>query len=125
MKDVFTLISSYDALPLSIVCIRPQGIPRAVVQFAHGMCGCKERFLPVMEFLAENGYACVANDHRGHGGSGLLGCELNGRLLNGGLLSYGGEKRSGSRARGWQGWGHWCQGQHHRMGGAPPGLHSP
>ena len=76
MKDVFTLISSYDALPLSVICIRPQGRPRAVVQFAHGTCGCKERFLPVMEFLAENGYVCVANDHRGHGGSVLSGDDL-------------------------------------------------
>lgn len=69
MNDVFTLISSYDGLPLSVIAVRPPGQAKAVVQFAHGMCGCKERFLPVMEWLAGKGYVCVANDHRGHGGS--------------------------------------------------------
>jgi alpha-beta hydrolase superfamily lysophospholipase len=33
------------------------------------MCGCKERFEPVMDFLSDNGIACIANDHRGHGES--------------------------------------------------------
>ncbi len=69
MKDVFTLISSFDGLPLSVSVIRPDGPVKAVVQLAHGMRGCKERFLPVMEYLAGKGYACVANDHRGHGAS--------------------------------------------------------
>lgn len=36
-----------------------------------------------------------------------------------------GRRGQGSRARGWQGWGHWCQGQAHGTGGSPPGLHSP
>jgi alpha-beta hydrolase superfamily lysophospholipase len=33
------------------------------------MCGCKERFEPVMDFLSDNGIVCIANDHRGHGES--------------------------------------------------------
>lgn len=69
MKEDFTLISSYDGLPLSVSVIRPDGPVKAVVQLSHGMRGCKERFLPVMDYLAGKGYVCVANDHRGHGGS--------------------------------------------------------
>lgn len=42
---------------------------KAVLQLAHGMRGCKERYAPLMEYMAANGIACVANDHRGHGAS--------------------------------------------------------
>jgi len=64
-----TLRSSYDDLDLSVLAVFPKDSPKAVLQLAHGMCGCKERFLPVMKYMAENGVACVAGDHRGHGGS--------------------------------------------------------
>jgi alpha-beta hydrolase superfamily lysophospholipase len=49
--------------------IAPAEKPKAVLFLAHGLCGNKERFLPFMEYLAKNGIACVANDHRGHGSS--------------------------------------------------------
>lgn len=65
----FILRSAYDDLDISIVEVRPSGTVRAVLQIAHGMCGSKERFFPFMEFMADNGVACVANDHRGHGKS--------------------------------------------------------
>ena len=61
--------SQYDDLNLSVVAVLPERIPKAVIQISHGMCGCKERFLPVMNYMAERGIACVAGDHRGHGGS--------------------------------------------------------
>ena len=61
--------SRYDDLDISVVAVFPDDSPKAVIQFAHGMCGCKERFLPVMKYMAERGVACVAGDHRGHGGS--------------------------------------------------------
>lgn len=64
-----TMRSRYDDLDISVVVVAPEGAPKAVVQFSHGMCGCKERFLPVMRYMAERGVACVAGDHRGHGGS--------------------------------------------------------
>ncbi len=77
MKRVLTPIetesifldSKYDSLRISVVIVRPEGDPIAVLQIAHGMCGSKERFLPFMEFMAANGVACIANDHRGHGES--------------------------------------------------------
>lgn len=66
----FILESEYDGLGLGVLVAEPDTErPEKVFQFAHGMCGCKERYLPVMEFLAANGVACVANDHRGHGAS--------------------------------------------------------
>ena len=67
--ESFTLSSARDGLPLSVCAALPEGEIRALVQLAHGMAEHKERYLPFMEYLAENGYASVINDHRGHGGS--------------------------------------------------------
>lgn len=61
--------SDYDGLELSLMLVRPDGEVRALVQLAHGMCEHKKRYLPFMEFLAEQGCLCVINDHRGHGES--------------------------------------------------------
>ena len=63
------LKSDYDNLEIAVAVKKPQGSPKAVVQFLHGMCGCKERFEPVVKFLSENGVACIVSDHRGHGES--------------------------------------------------------
>ena len=61
------LKSDFDSLPIGVLISAPsKGRPEAVLQLSHGMCGCKERFIPFMEFMASNGVACVANDHRGH-----------------------------------------------------------
>ena len=94
MTYTLTLHSSYDDLDISVISVAPNGAstngtttigsttdgtltdgistngsPKAVIQLAHGMCGCKERFIPFMEYMAANGIACVAGDHRGHGHS--------------------------------------------------------
>ncbi len=70
MVRVVEIESRYDGLKVSTVVVSPDsGRPGAVLQIAHGMCGSKERFMPFMEFMAGNGVACIANDHRGHGGS--------------------------------------------------------
>lgn len=65
----FRLKSGYDDLNIAVGVCRPKTQPWAVVQLVHGMCGCKERFEPVMDFLSGNGIVCIANDHRGHGES--------------------------------------------------------
>ena len=65
----FRLKSGYDDLNIAVGVCRPKTTPRAVIQFVHGMCGCKERFEPVMDYFSENGIACIASDHRGHGES--------------------------------------------------------
>ena len=61
--------SARDGLALSVCTVLPDGAPKGLVQFAHGMAEHKERYLPFMEFLAGHGYACLINDHRGHGAS--------------------------------------------------------
>ena len=67
--STFSLRSAYDDLDLSVLAISPETSPKAVVQFAHGMCEYKERYVPFMEFLCSKGYACIIHDHRGHGAS--------------------------------------------------------
>lgn len=80
----FILRSESDGLGISVLAVTPsEGRPEAVLQLSHGMCGCKERFLPFMEFMAGNGVACVANDHRGHGGSVISESDL-GYMYKGG-----------------------------------------
>lgn len=79
----FTLKSSYDDLDLSVIEVMPSGHVQAILQISHGLCGSKERFLPFMEFMASNGVACVANDHRGHGKS-IKSSEDLGYMYDGG-----------------------------------------
>lgn len=69
MKTNMTLDSAYDGLHLSVLVVRPDRKPEAVLQISHGMCGCKERYIPFMEYMSDHGVACVACDHRGHGAS--------------------------------------------------------
>ena len=68
--ETFTIPSNADGLALSVCVVSPDsGTPKALVQFAHGMAEHKERYIPFMQFLADHGYACLINDHRGHGAS--------------------------------------------------------
>jgi len=68
--ESFVIPSRADGLPLSVCVVTPDGAPpRALLQLAHGMAEHKERYLPFMEYLAGKGYACLINDHRGHGAS--------------------------------------------------------
>ena len=70
MTERFTIRSDADSLDISVMTVAPEeGSIKAVLQLSHGMCGCKERFMPFMEYMARNGIMCVANDHRGHGES--------------------------------------------------------
>ena len=49
---IFTLKSECDSLPIIVmVCMPDEGKPEALLQIAHGMCGCKERFLPFMKYM--------------------------------------------------------------------------
>ncbi len=73
VKSVFRSLKSVspvDGLEISIMYTAPgSGEPKGVVQLVHGMCEYKERYMPFMEYLAENGFASVIHDHRGHGAS--------------------------------------------------------
>lgn len=70
-KETFSIISEYDALPIAGTVFTPDGFIKGVLQFSHGMCENRLRYEGVMEFFAQNGYACVIHDHRGHGESVL------------------------------------------------------
>lgn len=64
------LISKCDGLELNLIqVISEQKEIKGIVQIAHGMSEHGERYIPFMEYLAEKGYVCIINDHRGHGGS--------------------------------------------------------
>ena len=80
-----TLKSSSDSLPLSVIVATPDNIESAVgiVQIVHGMCEHKERYLPFIEFLNNNGYICIIHDHRGHGKS-ILSTDDLGYFYSGG-----------------------------------------
>lgn len=67
-----TVVSKSDNLPLSLLISIPKSLnPKAIVQLAHGMAEYKERYSPFMNYLSEQGFICVINDHRGHGKSVL------------------------------------------------------
>ena len=61
--------SKQDNLPIEITLYIPEKNIKGIVQISHGMAEHKERYFDFMRFLASNGYACVINDHRGHGKS--------------------------------------------------------
>ena len=63
-----SFISKQDELVLDGLIIAAEE-PKAVLQLVHGMCEHKERYIPFMEYMAEQGFACVIHDHRGHGRS--------------------------------------------------------
>lgn len=64
-----TFTSRADGLIIHVLITEPEGEPRGMVQFAHGMAEHKARYLPLMTALSEQGYLCALNDHRGHGRS--------------------------------------------------------
>ena len=63
------ILSEFDGLGLEIAVIVPEGDPKGVIQFSHGMAEHKERYYDFMNYLSDHGYVCVIHDHRGHGGS--------------------------------------------------------
>lgn len=68
-QEKFIIASKMDKTPLSVLMVMPDGAPKGLVQFSHGMAEHKERYLRVMCLLAAEGYASIIHDHRGHGES--------------------------------------------------------
>lgn len=75
IRETAFIESKTPGLALSLLLIYPDdAVPDekggySVVQLVHGMAEHKERYIPLMEFLAENGYVCCISDMRGHGQS--------------------------------------------------------
>ena len=61
--------SSSDGLKIELAYTIPKEEIKGIVQFSHGMAEHKERYFNFMEYLSNNGYVCIINDHRGHGNS--------------------------------------------------------
>lgn len=70
-KQEIMVKSRSDGLNLSVLMMLPEegDSCRGVVQMLHGMSEHKDRYLPLIQFLADHGYASVIHDHRGHGKS--------------------------------------------------------
>lgn len=68
-KNIFTVESEFDKLPLEVAVYEPSGTPKGVLQILHGMCEYKERYDEFMRFFCERGYIVVCHDQRGHGAS--------------------------------------------------------
>ncbi|WP_294465942.1 alpha/beta hydrolase [uncultured Anaerofustis sp.] len=70
MKEKSFLIDSSDEkLKISCYMKIPEDNIKGIVQIAHGMAEHKERYYDFMDYLSNNGYITVINDHRGHGES--------------------------------------------------------
>ena len=74
MEKTF-LTPAFGLVTIPVSFMAPQETPRGIVQIVHGMCEHKERYFPLMEFLAANGYAAVCHDHIGHGSSAPAGAD--------------------------------------------------
>ncbi len=65
----YTFLSSNGSTQIHVRRCTPDGPVRGIVQIAHGIAEHVERYDPFAEFLADNGFLVVANDHLGHGKS--------------------------------------------------------
>ena len=65
-------VKGKHSVELACVKVLPKKEPKALIQIFHGMGEHKERYLPFMKFMAEQGYALYAHDHRKHGESILF-----------------------------------------------------
>ena len=68
MSNRFTITSQCG---IDLLCRewRPDAPPKAVVQLVHGITEHSGRYTELAEFLCQKGFAVVAHDHMGHGGS--------------------------------------------------------
>lgn len=67
VRETFSLESTKEGAVLNVNIWYPEGKPKAVVQYMHGMMDQSRRHRPMGEYLAERGIVFVANDHLGHG----------------------------------------------------------
>ena len=64
-----------EGVSLASAVIAPEA-PKAAIVLIHGMAEHKERYFPFMTYLAEQGFACVIPDLRGHGATAASTDEL-------------------------------------------------
>ena len=61
--------SPADGLGLNTLVVCGNKPPKAAILFIHGLCGKIDRMLPTMKHFADEGYASIGFDMRGHGDS--------------------------------------------------------
>ena len=66
---------------LSVLRVSPDGAPNYILQLVHGISEKKERYLPLMEFMAAHGAEVILHDLPGHGASASSAAELVTELL--------------------------------------------
>ena len=69
MKAKRFFIEGKHGVPLHCLTVFPEGEVKAVVVILHGIAEHKERYLDYMKWMAAEGYAMFAYDHRKHGKS--------------------------------------------------------
>ncbi len=69
MKTEFYYPSHDGLTKIHATVWEPAGVPVAVLQLCHGMCEHMGRYDDFANYMAENGYYVVGNDHLGHGAS--------------------------------------------------------
>lgn len=80
----FEFASAFDGLNIHAAIAVPSGECNGIVQIVHGMCEYKERYFPLMDYLAEEGFITVIHDNRGHGKSICAEEDLGFLYRNGG-----------------------------------------
>ena len=75
-REIVKIKSLQDGLLLDTLIVYPDKNVKGIIQISHGMAEYKERYEPFMNFMAQNGYVSIINDHRGHGKSILNNNDL-------------------------------------------------
>lgn len=83
----FQFASDHDGLEIHALTAVPSGNINGILQIVHGMCEYKERYLPFMDYLAQEGFITVIHDNRGHGQS-VVSQEDLGFLYKDGDIGY-------------------------------------
>ena len=63
----YTFLSTNGRTKINVRRFDPDGLPRGIVQIAHGVAEHISRYDGFMRYLAENGFIAIGNDHLGHG----------------------------------------------------------
>lgn len=68
-KEDVIIKSNCDNISISVTIFIPEGEIKGIFQISHGMAEHKERYYDFMQYLTNQGYITIINDHRGHGKS--------------------------------------------------------
>ena len=69
-REDFTFPSTDGKNAIAVMCVKPAGEPKAILQIAHGMQEHIDRYEDFARYLAEHaGMLVLGNDHLGHGHS--------------------------------------------------------